>query len=293
MFDVSFDYFFWVVAIGTMALGFASGVIGTTIVLEGQSQLGDAIGHSVYPGVILAFMLFQTRNSLILLFGAVIFGYIAFILIEWIHKNSHFAYESVLALVLSSFFSLGLMLYRIVQTNPNFQSVNFSGLDNYIMGQAAFLTQFDVIVIIVVAALIIIVFWVFYPKIKLYLFDKTFAKTIGINTKLINYILLTLSLLAIVIGLQAVGAKLISSMLVAPVIGAMQWTNNYPKTIALSSLFGLASGFLGTFLSTNITDLATGPTIVVLLSAIALISVFIGPKGILGTYIMSKRGETS
>lgn len=293
MFEVSFDYFFWVVAIGTMALGFASGVIGTTIVLEGQSQLGDAIGHSVYPGVILAFMLFQTRNSLILLFGAVIFGYIAFILIEWIHKNSHFAYESVLALVLSSFFSLGLMLYRIVQTNPNFQSVNFSGLDNYIMGQAAFLTQFDVIVIIVVAALIIIVFWAFYPKIKLYLFDKTFAKTIGINTKLIKYILLTLSLLAIVIGLQAVGAKLISSMLVAPVIGAMQWTNNYPKTIALSSLFGLASGFLGTFLSTNITNLATGPTIVVLLSAIALISVFIGPKGMLGTYIMSKRGERS
>ena len=96
MFDISFDYFFWVVALGTMALGFASGIIGTTIVLEGQSQLGDAIGHSVYPGVIIAFMLFQTRNSLVLLLGAIVVGYIAFVLINWIHKYSHFAYESVL-----------------------------------------------------------------------------------------------------------------------------------------------------------------------------------------------------
>ncbi|TLQ39599.1 metal ABC transporter permease [Ruoffia tabacinasalis] len=293
MFDISFDYFFWVVALGTMALGFASGIIGTTIVLEGQSQLGDAIGHSVYPGVIIAFMLFQTRNSLVLLLGAIVVGYIAYVLINWIHKYSHFAYESVLALVLSSFFSLGLMLYQIVQTNPKFQSVNFSGLNNYIMGQAAFLTQFDVNVILIVAVIIALIFWLYYPKIKIYLFDKTFAETIAINTKFINYILLTLSLLAIVIGLQAVGTKLISSMLVAPVVGAMQWTNNYPKTIFLSGFFGLFAGFMGTLLSTNISDLATGPTIVVVLSGIALVSVFIGPKGLLGSYVLRKRGVVS
>lgn len=293
MFNISFDYFFWVVALGTMALGFASGIIGTSIVLEKQSQLGDAIGHSVYPGVIIAFMVFQTRNSLVLLLGAVVFGFIAFLLIEWIHKNSHFPYESILAMVLSSFFSLGLMLYRLVQTNPKFQTVNFSGLNNYIMGQAAFLTQFDVTVIFVIALLILFIFWIFYPKIKLYLFDKTFAQSIGINVKLINYILLALSLLVIVIGLQAVGAKLISSMLVAPVIGAMQWTNSYPKTIILSGLFGLISGFLGTLLSTNIANLATGPTIIIVLSVIALVSVCIGPKGLFSSFFLSRRGDVS
>ena len=82
-------------------------------------------------------------------------------------------------------------------------------------------------------------------------------------------------------------------MLVAPVVGAMQWTNNYPKTIFLSGLFGLFAGFVGTLLSTNISDLATGPTIVVVLSVIALISVFIGPNGLLGSYVLSKRGEIS
>lgn len=286
-----FDYFFWVVALGTMMLGIASGIIGTTIVLEKQSQLGDAIGHSVYPGVIIAFMIFQTRNSIVLLCGAVVVGFIAFLLIEWIHRHSHFPYESILALILSSFFSLGLMLYRVVQTNPRFQSVNFSGLNNYIMGQAAFLTQFDVKVIMIVSIFILIAFLLLYPKIKLYLFDKTFAESIGINTRYINYFLLALSLLTISIGLQAVGAKLISSMLVAPVIAALQWTNSYPKTIMLSGLVGLLSGFIGTYLSTNITNLATGPTIVIVLSLIALLSVVIGPKGLLGSRLFSKRGD--
>lgn len=286
-----FDYFFWVVALGTMFLGLASGIIGTTIVLERQSQLGDAIGHSVYPGVIIAFMIFQTRNSLILLIGAIIVGFFAFLLIEWIHRHSHFPYESILALVLSSFFSLGLMLYRLVQTNPRFQSVNFSGLNNYIMGQAAFLTLFDLKVIVTVAIAILFAFYLFYPKIKLYLFDKTFAQSIGINTRFINYFLLTLSLLTIAIGLQAVGAKLISSMLVAPVIAALQWTNSYPKTIALSGLVGLLAGFIGTYLSTNISNLATGPMIVIVLSIIALLSVVIGPKGLLGSHIYPKRGD--
>ncbi|XJS09724.1 metal ABC transporter permease [Aerococcaceae bacterium WGS1372] len=281
-----------VVALGTMVLGLASGIIGTTIVLEKQSQLGDAIGHSVYPGVIIAFMVFQTRNSLVLLMGAIIVGFIAFLLIEWIDYNSHFPYESILALVLSSFFSLGLLLYQVVQNNPTFQTVNFSGLNNYIMGQAAFLTLFDVKVIGVVAFIIMITFYLLYPKIKLYLFDKTFAASIGINTRLINYFLLALSLLTIAIGLQAVGAKLISSMLVAPVVAALQWTNSYPKTIMLSGFVGLLSGFIGTYLSTQISNLATGPTIVIVLSIIALISVIIGPNGILGTRIYSKRGDT-
>lgn len=288
---ISFDYFFWIVAIGTMLLGFVSGIIGTTIVLEKQSQLGDAIGHSVYPGVILAFMVFQTRNSLILILGAIIIGLLAFMIIEWIHKHSTFPYESILALVSSSFFSLGLMLYKVVQTHTIFQTVNFAGLNNYIMGQAAFLTEFDVHIIAITSILIIVIFALFYPRIKLYLFDKTFAKSVGINASFINYLLLVLSLLTIAIGLQAVGAKLISSMLVAPVIAALQWTNSYPKTIVLSGLFGLLSGLIGTLVSTNINDLATGPTIVVVLSIIALMSVLFGPKGLLGNTLYKKAGN--
>lgn len=284
------DYFFWVVALGTMLLGLASGIIGSTIVLEEQSQLGDAIGHSVYPGVIIAFMIFQTRHSLVLLTGALLAGIFAFYLIEFIRKHSNFAYESILALVLSSMFSLGLLLYKIVQSHARFQTVNFAGLDNYIFGQAAFIRRNDVQVMGMVALIIIIVFLIFYPQIKRYLFDKIFSRAIGINTNLINYVLLFLALLCIVVGLQAVGAKLISSMLVAPAVAASLWTDKYHIMVILSGLFGLVAGFIGTYFSTYIPDLATGPTIVVVLTLIALISLVIAPKGIFNLSFFKKRG---
>lgn len=289
--NFTFDYFFWVVALGSMALGLVSGIVGTTFVLEKQSQLGDAIGHAVYPGVILAFMIFQTRQTSVLLLGAIVFGLIAFWLIGFIRKYSQFPYESILALVLSSLFSLGLLLYNIVQTNPRFQTVNFAGLNNYIMGQAAFLMRSDVELILMVTVLVLSVFWLFYPKIKITLFDRVFAETIGINTSWISHLLLLMGLLVISVGLQAVGAKLISSMLIAPAIAAQQWTNAYPRMIWLSGLFGTLAAFLGTLLSTVITNIATGPMIVVVLTIIALFSLIVGPKGILMEHFYKKSQE--
>lgn len=289
----SFDYFFWIVALGTMVLGFTSGLIGTSLVLEKQSQLGDAIGHAVYPGVIITFMLFQTRNTAILLVGAVVFGLIAFSIIQLIRRYTDFPYESILALVLSAFFSLGLLLYNVVQRNPQFQTVNFAGLNNYIMGQAAFLIWSDVRLIIIVSVVVVAVFMLLYPKIKLYLFDSIFAQTIGINSQWISHLLLLMCLLVIAVGLQAVGAKLISSMLVAPAIAAQQWTQSYGKMLGLAGVFGMVAAFIGTLLSTAISNIATGPMIVVVLTAIALLSLVFGTKGILADKLYTSHKEVS
>lgn len=289
----SFDYFFWIVALGTMVLGFTSGLIGTSLVLEKQSQLGDAIGHAVYPGVIITFMLFQTRNTAILLVGAVVFGLIAFSIIQLIRRYTDFPYESILALVLSAFFSLGLLLYNVVQRNPQFQTVNFAGLNNYIMGQAAFLMWSDVRLIIIVSVVVVAVFMLLYPKIKLYLFDSIFAQTIGINSQWISHLLLLMCLLVIAVGLQAVGAKLISSMLVAPAIAAQQWTQSYGKMLGLAGVFGMVAAFIGTLLSTAISNIATGPMIVVVLTAIALLSLVFGTKGILADKLYTSNKEVS
>ena len=289
----SFDYFFWIVALGTMVLGFTSGLIGTSLVLEKQSQLGDAIGHAVYPGVIITFMLFQTRNTAILLVGAVVFGLIAFSIIQLIRRYTDFPYESILALVLSAYFSLGLLLYNVVQRNPQFQTVNFAGLNNYIMGQAAFLMWSDVRLIIIVSVVVVAVFMLLYPKIKLYLFDSIFAQTIGINSQWISHLLLLMCLLVIAVGLQAVGAKLISSMLVAPAIAAQQWTQSYGKMLGLAGVFGMVAAFIGTLLSTAISNIATGPMIVVVLTAIALLSLVFGTKGILADKLYTSHKEVS
>lgn len=276
-----FDYFFWVVAIGTMALGVASAIIGTTVVLEQQSQLGDAIGHSVFPGIIVSFMLFQTRNPLILMLGAVTAGLVAFQLIQWIHRNSQFSYESILALILSSMFGLGMVLSSYIQGNPAYQKAAQAGLNHYIMGQAAYLVKDDVRLILVVTTGVLLVFALFFPKIKLVLFDKIFAQSIGIQPQRISQLLLVLALLIISIGIKTVGIILVSSMLVAPTVAALQWSRVYHRVIGIAGVIGLVSAFIGTYLSTAVDDLATGPTIVLCQTAFAILSLLLAPNGLL------------
>ena len=100
-------------------------------------------------------------------------------------------------------------------------------------------------------------------------------------------------LLVIAVGLQAVGAKLISSMLVAPAIAAQQWTQSYGKMLGLAGVFGMVAAFIGTLLSTAISNIATGPMIVVILTAIALLSLVFGTKGILADKLYTSNKEVS
>ena len=114
------DFSFQIVLLGTVVLAMASGVVGTVTVLRGQSLIGDAIGHATFAGIVIAFMLFQSKNTLILTLGALVAGMVAFYFIELIHKHSLVSLNSALALVLSSFFGLGMALKSYIQGNPQF-----------------------------------------------------------------------------------------------------------------------------------------------------------------------------
>lgn len=276
-----FSYYFGVVALGTMVLGLASGIIGSAIVIEQQSQLSDAISHSVYPGIVLSFILFQTRSPLILMLGAVMMGFLAYHCIQRIFHTSHLSYDGILALVLSGFFGLGLVFSSYIQGNPNFQHASQSGIKNYIMGQAAYLMISDVQLIVVVSLLCLVLFAWKYPQIQLVLFDKALAAVQGIKVKRLQNLIMFLALCLICVGLKAVGAILMSCLLIVPTVAALQWTKHYSHLITLSGLFGVIAAFLGTFVSTRYQDIATGPSIVVILAAIGFISLLFGPRSYL------------
>lgn len=279
-------YLYLVVAIGLSLLAVASSIIGSTLVLEKQSQLGDAIGHSSYPGVIIAYMIFQQRNPIILLMGAVAASLLSIMIIHWLSREKGFHFESILALVLSSFFGLGMVLMSYIQGNPHFAKTAQAGLNNYIMGQAAYLMRDDVITIGIVAIFTIFVFLINYPKIKIVLFDKDFATSIGINVPFFKFLNLLLAIVIIAVGLKAVGALLISSLLIAPTIIALQWSNQYEKVLIIGSIVSIIAAIGGTYLSTTIEKLATGPTVVLCLFIMTVLSLIIGPKSPL-----FKRGE--
>lgn len=286
MFDTSVltSYSFLVVAIGTLFLAISSAALGTITVLKGQSLIGDAIGHSAFPGLVLAFMAFSSRSPVILLFGAILSGSVAFILIQVINKNSKVGLDTILAVVLSSFFGLGMALKSYIQGNSNYRGASQSGLSNYIFGQAAYMMEGDVKIILVISIAVLILLFLFYKEIKVFVFDEVYAKTIGINEKLIYAIIMISAMSLIGAGLKIVGAILISSLLIVPSIAALQWSNDFFKVMLIASVIGGFSAVLGTYISTVYQGMSTGATIIVIMTSLAFLSLIFGPKGFIAKY---------
>ncbi|MFV0238530.1 MAG: metal ABC transporter permease [Lacrimispora sphenoides] len=273
------DYTFQTVALGSALLGLISGVLGSFAVLRRQSLLGDGISHSALPGVVMAFVLSGSKNTEVLLMGALISGLLATLFIVSIVRHTRVKFDSALALVMSVFFGLGLVLLTYVQKIPN---SNQAGLKRFIFGQASTLLQRDIILMLICGIILLTLVLLFWKEFKLFTFDSDFAQSLGFSPKKLNLLLSFMIVLAIIIGLQTVGVILMSAMLITPAVAARQWTNKLWVMVTLSALFGAASGIAGTAASSLVPKLPTGPAIVVCVSAIVIISVLFAPgRGVL------------
>ena len=281
VFSIFQDYTFQMVAIGTGILGLMSGVIGSFTTLQKESLLGDALSHAALPGVVIGFMLIGRKEWLFLLGGAAISGLIATGLIQWMSKSEAIKFDNALSLILSSFFGLGLVLLTYVQQQSN---ANQAGLENFIYGQASSMLYRDVKILAITSVIGLFLIIVFWKELKLYIFDKKYAKTLGFNTTVIQLIISSVMIVTIILGLESVGVILMSGLLVGPAVGARQWTNRLDVMVLLAGIFGLFSGVTGTLISSMYTQIPTGPSIVVVLSLIVFFSLLFAPRrGILAT----------
>lgn len=274
------QYSFIVVAIGTMLLAMATGIVGTISILKGQSLIGDAVGHASLPGIILAFMISGRKSSLILMLGAIVAGIVAFLLIQIISEGSKIEADTAMAVILSAMFGMGMVLKSYIQGNQKYQGASQSGLASYIFGQAAYILREDVYIILAVSVISLALFIVFYKEIKVYVFDMVYAYTIGINSRLTSLLIMIITMILIAAGLKAVGAILISSMLITPAVTGLQWSKSYEKVLVIAAVTGAVSAFLGTFISSAVKGFSTGPSIILIMSVIALFSVLFAPRGI-------------
>ena len=273
------DYTFQTVALGSALLGLISGVLGCFAVLRKQSLLGDGVSHAALPGVVMAFILLQSKNTEVLLLGALLSGLLATFIILGIVRYSRIKFDSALALVMSVFFGLGLVLLTYVQKIPN---SNQAGLNRFIFGQASTLLQKDIIIMSICGAVLLLLVGLFWKEFKLFSFDSDFAQSLGFSPKYLNLLLSFMIVLAIIIGLQTVGVILMSAMLIAPAVAARQWTKRLWVMVLLSAIFGAVSGVVGTALSSLYAKLPTGPAIVVCVSVFVLVSVWFAPgRGII------------
>ena len=269
------DYTLRTITLGTAILGAVTGMLGSFAVLRKQSLLGDAISHAALPGIAIAFLLTGTKESNVLLLGALISGLIGTFWIRGIIKKTHLKSDTALGLILSLFFGFGMLLLTFIQKQPN---ANQAGLDKYLFGQAATLVESDVWMMAIVTGICLVVLLLFWKEFKILLFDADYTKTLGFNTKLIDILITSFIVLAIVLGLQTVGVVLMSAMLLAPAAAARQWTNSLGVMVLLSAIFGAFSGVFGTAVSATQNNLSTGPVIVIIASVFVLISFVFSPS---------------
>jgi len=273
------DYTFQTVALGSALLGLISGVLGSFAVLRRQSLLGDGVSHAALPGVVMAFILLGSKNTEMLLLGALLSGLLATLLIVCIVRHTRVKFDSALALVMSVFFGLGLVLLTYVQKIPN---SNQAGLKRFIFGQASTMMQRDINLMVICGLVLLTLVFLFWKEFKLFTFDSDFAQSLGFSPKRLNLLLSFMIVLAIIIGLQTVGVILMSAMLITPAVAARQWTNKLWVMVMLSALFGAVSGVAGTAASSLVPKLPTGPAIVVFVSTIVVMSVLFAPgRGVL------------
>jgi len=273
--DLFFDYTLRTVVLGSAVLGIVSGALGSYAVLRKQSLLGDAMSHAALPGIAIAFLLTGSKQSLVLILGAAIAGWIGTLFVMAIVRSTRIKFDSALGLVLSVFFGFGLVLLTIIQKRPD---ATQAGLDKFLFGQAAALLERDVVTMGVLGAVAILIMLIFWKEFKLLSFDADFGATLGFPMKILDILLTTLIVVAIVLGLQTVGVVLMSAMIVAPAAAARQWTDRLGTMVLLSSLFGALAGIFGAILSSSIARLPTGPTIVLCISVIVLVSLFLAPR---------------
>ena len=272
-FPLLHDYTFQVVALGAALLGMASGMIGSFAVLRRQSLLGDVVSHAALPGIAAVFLMTGTKDTVWLLIGALCSGLTATGFIIGVVRYSRVKFDTALALGMSVFFGLGLVLLTYVQKIPN---SNQAGLQRFIFGQAAVLLKSDILVIAITGAVLLALTLLFWKEFKLLSFDPEFARSLGLPTRSLNVLLSAMTVAAIIAGLQTVGVILMSAMLVAPAVAARQWTNRLGVMVGLAALFGAISGVAGTLASSALPKLPAGPAIVVAADVLVLISLALG-----------------
>jgi manganese/zinc/iron transport system permease protein len=288
LFDLFGDYTLRTIALGSALLGITSGLLGTFAVLRRQGLLGDVLSHAALPGVCLAFLLTGSRASIVLLAGAAISCWLGAVVLFRVVDETRISEDSAMGIVLSTFFGVGIVLLTIISKRGEAAQ---AGLNNYLFGQAAALVWDNVVTmgVLGLAAVAAVALW--YKEFKLLAFDPEFATSLGYSPRWLSLLLTSITVVAIVIGLQTVGVVLMAAMLVGPAVAARQWTSRLSRVLIAAAAIGALSGLSGAVISMSQPRLPTGPMIILSLTALVVFSLVFAPeRGLLWDRLRRRAG---
>jgi manganese transport system permease protein len=256
-------------------VGGVCGLLSCYMTLKGWALMGDAVSHAVMPGVVVAYAL-----GLPFSLGAFVFGVGSVAAIGFVKQKSRIKEDTVIGLVFTGFFALGLVLVSKVRSNID--------LTHILFGNVLGISSSDIQQTLLISALVVGLLLVFRRDLLLFCFDPTHARSIGINTGLLHYMLLSVLSLTAVAGLQTVGVILVVAMLVTPGATAYLLTDRFDRMTFLAIASSVLSSVIGVYVS-YWSDSSTAGCIVLAQTALFLLAFLLAPRyGILS----SQRSQT-
>ena len=245
-------------------VGGVCGLLSCYMTLKGWALMGDAVSHAVMPGVVVAYAL-----GLPFSLGAFVFGVGSVALIGFVKQKSRIKEDTVIGLVFTGFFALGLVLVSKIKSNIDLMQILF--------GSPLGISRSDVNQTLIISFIVISILLIFRKDLMLYCFDAKHARSIGINTGILHYLLLTLLSLSAVVGLQTVGIILVVAMLITPGATAYLLTDRFDQMTLLAVISSSFSSIIGVYIS-YWSDIETGGSIVLVQTLIFLIAFLFAPR---------------
>lgn len=262
---------FWIVAMGTL-VGASCGILGNFLLLRRMALVGDAISHSILPGLVLVFLVFRSLSTPLMFLGALLAGLVTVVLIEFIHRQSRIKADAATCITFTTLFALGVILLSLAESSGSlhidadcvlFGEIAFVPLEppwilfGHPIGPPSVLRM--AVVTLGVGALVA----VFYKELVLTSFDPALARSMGYRTGLWHYALMAALSLVVVSAFEAVGAILAVAMLIIPAMFAAQLArSSLPARLGLTVLHAFASALAGWHLSIWLECSAAGAMVV-------------------------------
>ncbi len=260
-----FSYAYMTNAMWVSALvGGVCAFLSAYLMLKGWSLIGDALSHSVVPGVAGAYIL-----GLPFALGAFLSGGLAAAAMLFLSGRSGLKVDTIIGLIFTSFFGLGLFLISIFPTSVSIQTIT--------MGNILAITPEDTLQLVLIGAVSLVILLAKWKDLMVTFFDENHARAIGLRPDLLKALFFTLLSASTVAAMQTVGAFLVVAMVVTPGATAYLLTDRFPRLIALSVAIGAGTSFTGAYLSYFL-DGATGGVIVLLQTLIFLAAFVFAPK---------------
>lgn len=247
-----------------VAVGAVCSVLSCYLVLKGWSLMGDAISHAVLPGIVIAYAV-----GLPLAVGAFASGLLCAVATGYIKANTRVKEDTVMGVVFTGLFAFGLVIFTKVKSDLH--------LDHILFGNILGLAAGDLRDTLVVGGLTLAIVLALRRDLLLYCFDAGHARTIGLRTDVLYYLLLSLLAVTIVVSLKAVGIILVVAMLVTPGCIGYLLTDRFNRMLLVAAASAVGSGFFGVYLSFFI-NASTGACIVLLQAALFLVALVFAPK---------------